>query len=665
MDMLKILNREGLKSTLKLIMDYIKSRFNILSKDLENEGIYIDDKDIDFLSRVNMKIGVQYISFFTKNRVLCLAGTEDLSSIDTSKIKYRLDIVVGVDFSTVYNKLIYKSYEFSGDNCFIHIPKKTPFILTKLVENDYKPINISKYDVKKDVVDWSKSLLILESREGHILKYHGILHYNALKGKYPGWTSVSYNEGERFSNYVDEPYLECISLYRYLQPGYSFIIHNNTIFGNVYYNLNFRGSILKANCSVLEISITHSIIKKANIEKAVMEEVITSMFNQIIQDILKRCPTVYYLINSVRFFIYGPFQPKYNYPDMLNVSTSLEAYYKKVNISGQSYLINKEVIRVNSDPKGDSNMSILNNTSILHVTYKNFIPFYLLNPDIENKLKPEQCVDSENNKWLGITSLYDKNNFQVYLPEGSNVVLHYKLNLNEESKPLTEQIILNQNQVIFIKLISGEWETIHGSTPRICLRRDYNLSGYIEALGKGVKKDLFRGTPVIDVSNLIMESELTNNAYVGLFRDCIKLIKGPEVLPALTAKESCYAYMFINCTSLTKAPDLLATKLSMNCYNNMFNNCTSLTKAPDLLVEEVSEDIRMAYMGMFANCTSLRYIKCMLNNQDDNFTTLENITKNWVSGVPINVGKFVKKKDSKWPFGESGHPEGWDYDEVD
>ena len=665
MDMLRILNREGLKSTLKLIMDYIKNRFNLLSKSLENEGIFIDDRDTDFLSRVNMKIGVPYISFFTKNRVLCLAGTEDLSGIDTSKIKYRLDIVVGVDFSTVYNKLIYKSYEFSGDNCFIHIPKKTPFILTKLVENDYKPINISKYDVKKDVVDWSKSLLILESREGHILKYHGILHYNALKDKYPGWTSVGYNEGERFSNYVDEPYLECISLYRYLQPGYSFIIHNNTIFGNVYYNLNFHGSILKANCSVLEISITHSIIKKANIEKAVMEEVITSLFNQIIQDILKRCPTVYYLINSVRFFIYGPFQPKYNYPDMLNVSTSLEAYYKKVNISGLSYLINKEVINVDSNPREDSNMRILSGTSISSVTYKKIIPFYLLNTDTENKLKPEQCIDSENNKWLGITSLYDNNKFQVYLPQGSNVVLHYKLNINEDPKPITEQLILNQNQVIFIKLISGEWETINDSTPRICLNKDYNLSGYIEALGKGAKKNLFRGTPVIDASNLIMESELKNNAYVGLFRDCIKLIKGPEVLPALTAKESCYAYMFINCTSLTKAPDLLATKLSMSCYSNMFNNCTSLTKAPDLLVEEVSEDLKNAYSRMFAGCTSLRYIKCMLNNQDDNFTTLENITRDWVLDVPINVGKFIKKKNSKWPFGESGHPEGWDYDEVD
>lgn len=45
---LKILDKEGLKNTFKLILDYIRNRFNILSKDLENEGIYIDDKDTDF-----------------------------------------------------------------------------------------------------------------------------------------------------------------------------------------------------------------------------------------------------------------------------------------------------------------------------------------------------------------------------------------------------------------------------------------------------------------------------------------------------------------------------------------------------------------------------------------------------------------------------------------
>ena len=165
-----------------------------------------------------------------------------------------------------------------------------------------------------------------------------------------------------------------------------------------------------------------------------------------------------------------------------------------------------------------------------------------------------------------------------------------------------------------------------------------------------------------------MESELDKKArfiYWGLFADCIKLIKGPEELPALTVKESDYIMMFSGCTSLTKAPKLSATKISRGCYEAMFQECTSLTKAPDLLVEEVSEDLKNAYSRMFAGCTSLRYIKCMLNNQDDNFTTLENITRDWVLDVPINVGKFIKKKNSKWPFGESGHPEGWDYDEVD
>lgn len=667
MDILKLLSKEGLKSILKLILDYIKNRFNILGKDLENEGIFIDDKDLDFFSKYDMEIGSPYILYFTKNRLLCLAGTEDLNGIDTSKIKYRLDIVVGVDFSTFYNKLIYKSYEFSGDNCFIHIPKKIPFFLTKLVENDYKPISISKYDIKKDVVvNWKENLLILDRMGDSLSKYHGVLYYNVLNGKYPGWTTLTHVEGLRYKTDIEYYYQPYVDLFNYLQPEYTFRI-KDSIFGNTDYNLNFHGSSLKKNAVILEIYIVHSKIKKADTQKAMSEEVISAFFNRIIQDILNRCPTINNLIHSIRFIFYGSFELKYGYPDMIGVSNNLEAYYKKVNISGLSYLINKEVIKVDSNPIEDSNMRILFGTSISSVVYKKLIPFYLLNPDTENKLKPEQCVDSENTKWLGITSLYDNNKFQVYLPEGSNVVLHYRLNINEESKPLTEPITLNQNQVIFIKLISGEWKTINDSTPRICLGKDYNLSGYIEALGKGTKKELFRGTPVIDASNLIMESEIDNAKFVywGLFKDCVKLVKGPEELPALTVKDSDYIGMFSNCTSLTKAPRLLATKLSNGCYEYMFQNCTSLTKAPDLLVEEVSRDLGDAYSRMFEGCTSLTYIKCMLNNQEDDFKTLTKITEDWVSDVPTNGGKFIKKRNSKWPSGDSGCPEDWEEEEVD
>ena len=38
---------------------------------------------------------------------------------------------------------------------------------------------------------------------------------------------------------------------------------------------------------------------------------------------------------------------------------------------------------------------------------------------------------------------------------------------------------------------------------------------------------------------------------------------------------SCYSKMFYGCSSLTKAPALLATTLASSCYNGMFRNCTS------------------------------------------------------------------------------------------
>lgn len=61
-----------------------------------------------------------------------------------------------------------------------------------------------------------------------------------------------------------------------------------------------------------------------------------------------------------------------------------------------------------------------------------------------------------------------------------------------------------------------------------------------------------------------------------LFMDCDSLTVAPE-LPATTLTISCYSEMFENCTSLITAPELPATILASYCYNLMFMGCTSLT----------------------------------------------------------------------------------------
>ena len=83
--------------------------------------------------------------------------------------------------------------------------------------------------------------------------------------------------------------------------------------------------------------------------------------------------------------------------------------------------------------------------------------------------------------------------------------------------------------------------------------------------------------------------------------------------------------MFQNCSSLTTAPDLLATTLLTGCYNTMFYNCSSLN-----------------------------YIKAL-------FTTTPgySYTSTWVSGVSA-TGTFVKSVDATWTnTGTSAVPTDW------
>lgn len=101
---------------------------------------------------------------------------------------------------------------------------------------------------------------------------------------------------------------------------------------------------------------------------------------------------------------------------------------------------------------------------------------------------------------------------------------------------------------------------------------------------------------------------------------------------SLEGKNYCYAKLFINCQSLTAAPELPATTLDSRCYYEMFTGCTKLN-----------------------------YIKV-------GFTAWNptNATTNW---LPNNVGKFECKKeliDNTTTRTESTVPPNWtikDYDD--
>ena len=81
----------------------------------------------------------------------------------------------------------------------------------------------------------------------------------------------------------------------------------------------------------------------------------------------------------------------------------------------------------------------------------------------------------------------------------------------------------------------------------------------------------------------------------------------PLILPAST-NTNCYVEMFMNCTSLTWAPDLPATDLADKCYFRMFYGCSKLTSIPTLpsVVNWKGTSGRQRYcFQMFQYCTGI------------------------------------------------------------
>ena len=123
------------------------------------------------------------------------------------------------------------------------------------------------------------------------------------------------------------------------------------------------------------------------------------------------------------------------------------------------------------------------------------------------------------------------------------------------------------------------------------------------------------------------------------------------LLPATTLAESCYRYMFWNCTGLTTAPELPATTLAQDCYNSMFYGCTGLTTAPELPATTLTAG---CYANMFDGCTGLERIKAMFLT-----TPNENYTLTWVANVK-STGVFIKNSAATWDVtGDYGIPAGW------
>lgn len=134
--------------------------------------------------------------------------------------------------------------------------------------------------------------------------------------------------------------------------------------------------------------------------------------------------------------------------------------------------------------------------------------------------------------------------------------------------------------------------------------------------------------------NFVNQTDLTGyaSAFKFFFQGASKTTPNARllsvenlVLPATTLAQSCYASMFLNCTSITTAPILPAATLALECYQAMFRGCTSLNS-----------------------------ITCLATD-----ISASNCRNGWVNGVAAS-GTFTKAASmSSWTSGTSGIPSGW------
>ena len=164
---------------------------------------------------------------------------------------------------------------------------------------------------------------------------------------------------------------------------------------------------------------------------------------------------------------------------------------------------------------------------------------------------------------------------------------------------------------------------------------------------------LFENCTSLTQAPEVPATTLSEWCYYGMFSGCSSLTQAPE-LPATTLADWCYRAMFSGCTSLTQAPELPATTLADWCYRAMFSGCTSLTKAPELPATELPDSLFMrsgCCESMFSGCTNLSEISIAFDKWNDN--TLE-----WVADV-APTGTFICPKTLALEYGISRIPEGW------
>ena len=148
----------------------------------------------------------------------------------------------------------------------------------------------------------------------------------------------------------------------------------------------------------------------------------------------------------------------------------------------------------------------------------------------------------------------------------------------------------NAPSVSLLKSTDGETWTSYTVNDTITLA---NIGDYV--MLKADQPNSAIGGP-IDTNQFVMTGQISAEGNI------MSLLDGAVKTYTISAAD-CFNGLFKDCTSLTQAPELLATDLCSYCYADMFNGCTSLSTAPELVSENMSDH---SYSRMFYGCTSLR-----------------------------------------------------------
>ena len=113
----------------------------------------------------------------------------------------------------------------------------------------------------------------------------------------------------------------------------------------------------------------------------------------------------------------------------------------------------------------------------------------------------------------------------------------------------------------------------------------------------------------------------------------------------------CFYALFLNCASLTAAPELPATIMTTRCYGRMFES-SSITASPMLPAETLQQT---CYLTMFRYCSNLVSIRVSAK-------AFSSSTTNWVTGVAA-TGTFycptALGTNETISRGNSACPTGW------